>query len=104
METQKKRNTVAVFGREFYDADATFHKTLFCRTDNMILKSIIDAVWVCDKYHKERIRCSYIETTVQKHRTIIAALESHDFEQYSNAMHYHFDVLYKVSKEDLHDS
>lgn len=97
LETQSKRTTITRFGHEFYDADATFHKTLYRSTGNSILCSIIDAVWACDKYHKTRVNKEHVERTVQKHTSITEALEAHNFEQYSSAMHYHFDVGYKVS-------
>lgn len=94
-ESQKQKNSELIFGLEFYEADATFHKILYSHTGNTILTSIIDAVWACDKYHKQRIYATYMEQTVVKHEKIILALTQQDFNAFSSAMYYHFDVDYK---------
>jgi len=98
-EKQKKKNPTTMFGHEFYAADAAFHIILFSKTDNDILNSIISAVWSCDRYHKQRIQRSYIQKSVEKHVNIIEALKEHDFQKFSDAMHYHFDVFYKIDFE-----
>lgn len=84
-----------IFGPDFYQADATFHKILYNHVDNMVLKSIIDAIWQCDRYHKEHVRTTYLESTVLKHEKILAALLNHDYAAFCDAMHYHFDTDYK---------
>lgn len=93
---KRRRSTITVFGPEFYEADATFHKILFSKADNKILSSVIDAVWACDKYYKQRTERIYIKKTVIKHENIVAALEQKDLETFRAAMHYHFDVQYKA--------
>ncbi len=103
-ETQKKRNATTVFGHDFYAADAAFHIILFSKADNNILKSIIAAVWACDRCYRQKILTAYIQKTVEKHERIVAALEQHDLQQFSDAMHYHFDVLYKPDCETKNDS
>lgn len=99
-ETQKKGISTTVFGHEFYAADAAFHIILFSKTDNDILKSIIAAVWSCDRYHKQKIQTTYIQKSVEKHEKIVQALVEHDFQKFSDAMHYHFDVSYKSDFEN----
>lgn len=85
-----------VFGPDFYRADAEFHKLLYHRAGNVVLCSIIDAVWNCDRFHKQAIHTAYMESTVEKHQKIVAALEQRDFDAYTAAMHHHFDVEYKA--------
>lgn len=93
---KKLRSTVTVFGPEFYEADAAFHKILYCNAENKILSSVIDAVWSCDKYYKQRTQQIFIEHTLRKHEDIVNALKNHDIEAFRTAMHYHFDVQYKA--------
>lgn len=90
------KTSVLVFGSDFYETDATFHKLLYAHAGNTILSSIIDAVWACDKYHKQRIQPSYMEQTVAKHERIVAALTNKDYKAFSQAMHEHFDNQYKT--------
>lgn len=92
---KSERVTPVIFGYEFYEADASFHHILYSRTNNDILKSMVDAVWACDKYHKNRVQRSYMEQTVQKHEQIVSALRARSMEAFKAAMHYHFDVHYK---------
>ncbi|MEG0711206.1 MAG: GntR family transcriptional regulator [Niameybacter sp.] len=94
-EMQKLKTAQLSFGLKFYEADATFHKILYSHTENNVLTSIIDAVWACDKYHKQRIHSTYMEQTVVKHEKILAALIDKDFEVFSQAMYYHFNENYK---------
>lgn len=95
-KNSKKKNSQLIFGAEFYEADANFHETLFASTGNTILSSIIQAVWACDKYHKQHIHPPYMEQTVAKHEKIVAALLAKDFEAFKQAMNYHFNVHYKT--------
>lgn len=85
-----------MFGPDFYRADSEFHKILYHRVGNVVLSSIIDAVWSCDRFHKQAVRTAYMESTVEKHRRIVAALAQQDFDAYTAAMHHHFDVEYKT--------
>ncbi|MEG0942600.1 MAG: GntR family transcriptional regulator [Angelakisella sp.] len=96
----KLGSTATMFGTQFYEADATFHKILFSKAENKILSSVIDAVWCCDKYYKQRTAPDYIEHTVTKHKNIVTALRHNSLEEFREAMHYHFDVQYKVSVLD----
>lgn len=98
-----------VFGPRFYEADAAFHKILYSKADNKILSSVIDAVWACDKYYKQRTRPIYIEQTVRKHERIVTALKHDSMDEFCAAMHYHFDVQYKAplvteAEEELHET
>ncbi|MEG1943101.1 MAG: GntR family transcriptional regulator [Angelakisella sp.] len=92
----KVTTDATVFGPQFCEADARFHKTLYSRTENKILSSVIDAVWICDKYYKQRTQPVHIEQTVNKHEKIVTALEHKSLDEFRSAMHYHFDVLYKA--------
>lgn len=82
-------------GMEFNKADAEFHMILHRRTGNKVLISIINAVWHCDRFHRQTVRLKYIEETVMKHRRIVEALENGDRAAYEEAMHMHFDDQYK---------
>lgn len=103
---KKEGSNMMVFGPEFYEADAAFHKVLYSKAENKILTSVIDAVWSCDKYYKQRTQSIYVENTVKKHEDIVKALKEHSINGYKAAMHYHFDVLYKapsVEKAEVTD-
>lgn len=99
-EKYVRSERTVVFGAEFYQADASFHKILYSRLDNVILKSIVDAVWACDRYHKTLIHAEYLQRTVEKHEKITEALAQNDYNAFSAAMYYHFDIVYKPTSID----
>lgn len=81
-------------GIDFAKADALFHKTMFSRVDNVLLSSIIDFFWAYDKYYAQKIKPNFIDITIDKHERIINALYKHDYEEYHQAMIYHFTYEY----------
>lgn len=87
--------TGTFFGPEFSKADAEFHRILYLHVDNIILLSIINAIWSCDKFHKQTVEIAYMQNTVNKHKQILEALEQKDYDAFSAAMHFHFNDKYK---------
>lgn len=83
------------FGTKFAEADALFHKTLFSNVDNIILSSIIDAFWACDKFYTINISRQYFKLTVYKHKIILDAAAARDFDTFQKAMDFHYSVHYK---------
>ena len=81
-------------GIDFAKADALFHKTLFSRVDNVLLSSIIDFFWAYDKYYTQKMSPTFIGVTIEKHERIVQALEHHDYEEFHQAMIYHFTYEY----------
>lgn len=87
-------DSLAPFSIEFAKADATFHKTLYSRVDNVLLSSIIDFFWAYDKYYTQKITPKSLDITIDKHVRIVDALKKHDYNLFHEAMIYHFTYEY----------
>lgn len=83
-----------MLGIQFAKADAMFHRTMFSRVDNVLLASIIDFFWAYDKYYMLKIEPTFVEITIEKHERIVDALNKHDYEEFHQAMIYHFTYEY----------
>lgn len=92
-------NKPYMFGIDFYEADANFHKYLYENVSNKLLSSIVDAVWASDKYYKTSLHLKHLENTIVKHQRILQALKDKDEQAFIDAVHYHFDINYKLSPE-----
>lgn len=92
---QIKLSRSSTFGAKFAEADAAFHKYLFQNVDNHLLKSIIEFFWACDRYYKVKTSQSRIELTVEKHQRICNALKAGSYQDFYDAMQFHFNVEYK---------
>lgn len=82
-------------GVNFAKADACFHRVMFSRVDNVLLSSIIDFFWAYDKYYQCKTIPDSIPVIVEKHTRIVKALQAHDYEQYHDAMVFHFTYKYE---------
>lgn len=92
--SQIKRSQASVYGAKFAEADAAFHRILFQQADNRLLKSIIEFFWACDRYYKEKTSHSNMELTVEKHQRICSALKARNYQDFYDAMQFHFNVGY----------
>lgn len=100
MESRAKEiNTTSKnsLGIIFATADAKFHKVLFSRIKNILVSSIIELFWAYDRYFLRKNDIDFIETTVNKHKNILIALQNRDYTEFHNAMVYHFTHYYEKS-------
>ena len=100
-EKQASLVSDTIHGQEFHNADASFHSTLFRNVDNRVFKSIIDAIWQCDRFHLFKVQTTFIENTVFKHEQIVSALEAHDYDKFREAMFYHFNFIETTDVYDV---
>lgn len=91
---QIKRSNSSVYGLKFAETDAAFHKVLFQPVDNRLLKSIIEFFWACDRYYKVKTSHACMEVTVEKHRRIFYGLKNRNYQDFYDAMLFHFNVEY----------
>lgn len=91
---QIKRSNSSVYGVKFAETDAAFHKILFQNVDNHLLKSIIEFFWACDRYYKVKTTHDNMELTVEKHWRICNGLKSGHYQDFYDAMQFHFNVGY----------
>lgn len=86
---------VQTLGLDFAKADALFHKVMFSRVDNVLLSSIIDFFWAYDKYYTQKMAPTLVDVTIDKHERIVRALRHHNYDEYHDAMVYHFTYEYQ---------
>lgn len=89
-----KKSPSKPLGSKFAEADAGFHKALFRQVDNDLLKSIIDFFWACDKYYKVKTTPEDVDLTIKKHVMVYEALVNRNYEEFHDAMVFHFGVAY----------
>lgn len=92
--SQLKRSHASIYGVKFAEADASFHKILFQNLDNRLLKSIIEFFWACDRYYKIKTTPDNMDLTVEKHQRICTGLKSGHYQEFYDAMQFHFNVGY----------
>lgn len=94
MLAKLKKSRSSVYGARFAETDAAFHRILFQSVDNRMLKSIIEFFWACDRYYKVKTSESNMELTVEKHLRISRALLNRNYQDFHEAMEFHFNVGY----------
>lgn len=91
---QLTRSHALMYGVKFAETDAAFHRILFQSVDNRLLKSIIEFFWACDRYYKVKTTQSSMELTVEKHLRIYHALKIRSYQDFYEAMQFHFNLDY----------
>jgi len=94
-----KNHESATFGQAFRDADAQFHKALFSGIDNAILHSMMNAVWIFDAHHTMTVPVDYIGKTIERHKSMLKALNDNDLPAFLEAIQTHFDFYKPIQDE-----
>lgn len=74
----------------FSDVDMEFHLTLFRPLKNDALLSFLKSIWAVDESFEMEQKRNHLDNTIAKHEAIVDALEHHDYERFTLAMHAHF--------------
>jgi len=74
----------------FSELDREFHLTLFRPLNNVVLDSLMNAIWEVDVRFQLEDKRPHLADSVAKHEAIVQALETHDFIGFVKAMEYHF--------------
>ena len=96
-QMQKKAEVDATFIAE----DMAFHKLLFSRTQNDLLKKLLDVFWQLFKevHNKNILPAGATTKTVEYHRQILAAVEGGDLKAAETLLQDHFeDVQQRLVK------
>lgn len=74
----------------FTEADRKFHMTLFCRLNNSVLNSLMEAIWAVDEGFELEKKSPHLITSISRHEDIVKALEDYDYRAFARAMEIHF--------------
>lgn len=85
---------------DFYVLDAKFHHILLENIKNSILMAFIDSAWVCNRYYRSEFDHEDAQLRYDKHMKIVKALEHRNFEEYLEALDFHFSYNYKKLKKE----
>ena len=77
-------------GEMFADADRRFHMALFRSMNNMMLNSMLEAIWAADADFQLEAKMPHLASTVTKHEKIVDALEAYDYQAFVLAMLAHY--------------
>ena len=77
-------------GEMFADADRRFHMALFRSLNNMVLNSMLEAIWAADAGFQLEAKMPHHASTVTKHERIVDALEAYDYQAFMLAMLSHY--------------
>lgn len=73
----------------FLQADREFHMALFRPLDNIVLSSLMDAIWAADDGLGLEEQ-AYLVSSIGHHEAIVKALEAYDYRAFAQAMEAHF--------------
>lgn len=77
-------------GEMFADADRRFHMALFRSLNNMVLNSMLEAIWAADAGFQLEAKMPHLASTVTKHEKIVDALEAYDYQAFVLTMLAHY--------------
>ena len=89
-------------GEMFAEADRRFHMALFRSLNNMILNSMLEAIWAADAGFQLEAKMPHLASTVTKHEKIVDALERYDYMAFVRAMLSHYSSG-KYTKTDSYE-
>jgi len=85
---------------DFYDIDSQFHHILYEKVDNLVLLAFLDSAWECDKAYRATLVYDEPELRYQKHKKLLDAIKSKDYDAYIEALTYHFSYEFKHSPKN----
>lgn len=86
----------------FSELDREFHMTLFRPIGNVVLESVLNAIWAVDVRFQLEEKRPHLPESVAKHEAIVQALEQYDFMAFARAMDHHFSSG-KYTKSDSYE-
>lgn len=76
----------------FHQEDRDFHMAIFAPLHNKTLDSLMSAIWAVDENFKTEEKFKHLGSTIDKHESIVFALEQHNPEAFEAAMLMHFST------------
>jgi len=80
---------------DFYEIDSAFHHTLYEKVNNLVLLAFLDSAWECDKAYRATLVFDEPDLRYKKHKAILDAVKSRNYNSYIEALTYHFSYEFK---------